>query len=124
MAKKKTDLQKAAEEQATVALSKISVIKNKKRGDKKKEIKVVKPTTPEAPKKRRGRPTISGGEEKQEKRCTLYMTTELYQKIESVARIKKMSVNQFFLSLAKDEIEKPENKKIMEILKAVSEESM
>lgn len=119
MAKKKTDLQKAAEEQATVALSKISVIKNKKRGDEKKEIKVVKPTTPEAP-KRRGRPTISGSEEKQEKRCTLYMTTEIYQKIERVARLKQLSVNQFFLSLAKDEIEKPEYVKMLEILDGVT----
>ena len=119
MAKKKTDLQKAAEEQATVALSKISVIKNKKRVDEKQEIKVVKPTTPEAPKKRRGRPTISGGEEKQEKRCTLYMTTDLYKKIESVARIRKQSVNQFFLSVAKNEIEKPEYEKILELLDGV-----
>ncbi len=115
MAKEKSQLQKDAEKAAAVALADLSVIKNKRRKDDKNEIKVVKPMTPEAPAKRRGRPTISGGE-KQEKRCTLYLTLDLYSKIESVARIKKQSVNQFFLNLAKLEIEKPEYVKLLSLL--------
>lgn len=119
MAKPKTDLQKAAEEQAAVAITQVSVIKNRSRKNESQEIKVAKPSTPGTT-KRRGRPTISGGEAKQEKRCTLYMTPELYALVDSMARIHGQSVNQFFLGLAKNEIEKPENQKMIEILSSTS----
>lgn len=49
------------------------------------------------------------------------MTADLFQKIESVARIKKLSVNQFFLRLAKAEIEKSEYVKLLSLLGEVGE---